>query len=73
MSKTVPQTAISRQLDSTMAKRRAADIQASGATSLRQVAAALNARHIKTSRRKDWAPTQVMRIMGHEKAPSGSV
>jgi DNA invertase Pin-like site-specific DNA recombinase len=40
-----------------------ADIQASGATSLRQIAAALNERHIKTSRGKDWTPTQVMRVI----------
>jgi DNA invertase Pin-like site-specific DNA recombinase len=51
------------------AKRRAADIgpivadiQASGATSLRQIAAALNERHIGTARGKEWTATQVMRV-----------
>ncbi len=40
-----------------------ADIQASGATSLRQIAAALNARHIRTARGKEWTATQVMRVL----------
>jgi DNA invertase Pin-like site-specific DNA recombinase len=48
-----------------------ADIQASGATSLRQIAAALNERHIRTARGKEWTATQVMRVLGQEKAPSG--
>ncbi|UVF22885.1 recombinase family protein (plasmid) [Microvirga terrae] len=48
-----------------------ADIQASGATSLRQIAAALNERHIRTSRGKNWTATQVMRVLGQEKAPPG--
>ena len=56
---------------STKAKRRAADIQASGATSLRQIAAALNERHIKTTRGKELTANQVMRVLdragqGHE-------
>jgi DNA invertase Pin-like site-specific DNA recombinase len=55
---------------STRAKRRAADIgpivadiRASGATSLRQIAAALNERHIRTARGKEWTATQVMRVL----------
>ncbi|MPR06183.1 recombinase family protein [Microvirga tunisiensis] len=62
--------AASALVRSTKAKRRAADIgpivadiRASGATSLQQIAAALNGRHIKTSRGKDWTPTQVMRVL----------
>jgi DNA invertase Pin-like site-specific DNA recombinase len=65
---------------STKAKRRAADIgpivadiQASGATSLRQIAAALNERHIRTARGREWTATQVIRVLGQEKAPSGSL
>jgi hypothetical protein len=50
-----------------------ADIQVSGATSLRQIAAALNERHIRTARGKEWTATQVMRVLGQEKAPSGSL
>jgi hypothetical protein len=50
-----------------------ADIQASGATSLRQIASALNERHIRTARGKEWTATQVMRVLGQEKAPSGLV
>jgi DNA invertase Pin-like site-specific DNA recombinase len=52
------------------AKRRAADIgpivediRASGAVSLRQIAAALNERHIKTPRGGEWSATQVMRVL----------
>ncbi|MBQ0822473.1 recombinase family protein [Microvirga sp. HBU67558] len=41
-----------------------ADLQTKDIISLRQIAAALNERHIKTSRGKDWTPTQVMRVMG---------
>jgi DNA invertase Pin-like site-specific DNA recombinase len=55
---------------STKAKRRAADIgpivadiQASGATSLRQIAVALNERHIRTARGGEWTATQVMRVL----------
>jgi DNA invertase Pin-like site-specific DNA recombinase len=55
---------------SARAKRRAADIrpivadiQAGGATSLRQIAAALNERHIRTSRGKEWTATQVMSVL----------
>jgi DNA invertase Pin-like site-specific DNA recombinase len=60
----------SADVRSTRAKRRAAniepivaDIQASGATSLRQIAAALNERHIRTARGKEWTATQVMRVL----------
>jgi DNA invertase Pin-like site-specific DNA recombinase len=56
---------------STKAKRRAADIrpivadiQASGATSLRHIAAALNAKGIRTSRGGVWSAVQVQRVMG---------
>nr|WP_245444688.1 recombinase family protein [Microvirga sp. KLBC 81] len=44
----------------------------SGAISLRQIAAVLNERHIKTARGKDWTETRVMRVLGQEKAPLGS-
>ncbi|EIM26671.1 recombinase family protein [Microvirga lotononidis] len=64
---------------STKARRRAADIgpivadlQANGTTSLRQIAAALNERHIKTSRGKSWTPTQVMRVMGQSAGNAGA-
>jgi hypothetical protein len=50
-----------------------AGIQASGATSLRQIAAALNERHIRTAQGKEWTATQVMRVLGQEKAPLGSL
>jgi DNA invertase Pin-like site-specific DNA recombinase len=50
-----------------------ADIQASGAMSLRQIATALNERHIRTARGKEWTATQVMRVLGQEKAPLESV
>ncbi|MGF9763403.1 recombinase family protein [Microvirga sp. 0TCS3.31] len=60
----------SAALRSGKAKSRAADIrpivagiQASGATSLRQIAAALNERHIRTARGKEWTATQVMRVL----------
>jgi DNA invertase Pin-like site-specific DNA recombinase len=52
------------------AKRRAADIgpiiadiQASGATSLRQIAAGLNARGIRTPRGGEWSAVQVNRVL----------
>jgi hypothetical protein len=41
-----------------------ARIQASSATSLRQIAAALNARRITTSRDGTWSAVQVQRVMG---------
>jgi DNA invertase Pin-like site-specific DNA recombinase len=59
------------------ASRRAADIgpivediRASGATSLRQIARALNDRNIKTARGKEWTATQVMRVL--DRAGSGN-
>ncbi len=62
---------------STKAKRRAADIgpivadiQANGATSLRQIAAALNERHIRTAQGKEWSATQVMRVLSQAGAKS---
>jgi DNA invertase Pin-like site-specific DNA recombinase len=55
---------------STKAKSRAADIgpivadiQEGGAMSLRQIAAGLNERHIRTARGKEWTATQVMRVL----------
>jgi DNA invertase Pin-like site-specific DNA recombinase len=52
------------------AVRRAADLapivkelQASGATSLRAIAAGLNERNIPTARGGEWAPTQVARLL----------
>ncbi len=60
---------------SAKAKRRAADngpivedIRASGATSLRQIATALNERNIRTAWGKEWTATQVMRVMGRMNA-----
>ena len=41
-----------------------ADIRAGGATSLRQVAAELNARGIPTARGGSWSAVQVQRVMG---------
>jgi hypothetical protein len=38
-------------------------IQAGCATSLRQIAAALNERHIRTARGKEWMATQVMSVL----------
>jgi DNA invertase Pin-like site-specific DNA recombinase len=62
---------------STKSKRRAADIgpivadiQANGATSLRQIAAALNERHIRTAQGKEWSATQVMRVLSQAGAKS---
>jgi DNA invertase Pin-like site-specific DNA recombinase len=62
---------------STRAKRRAADIgpivediRATGATSLRQIATALNDRNIRTARGKEWTATQVMRVL--DRAGSGN-
>ena len=46
-------------------------VQASGATSLWQIAAALNERHIRTARGKEWTATQVMRVLGQGKSPVG--
>ena len=40
-----------------------AELQASGATSLRQIAAGLNARGIKTARGGQWSAVQVHRVM----------
>jgi DNA invertase Pin-like site-specific DNA recombinase len=40
-----------------------ADIQANGAGSLRQIAAQLNARGIRTARGCEWSPTAVMRVL----------
>ncbi|HYH82503.1 MAG TPA: recombinase family protein [Longimicrobium sp.] len=40
-----------------------AEIQASGATSLRQIAAALNARQIPTARGGEWTAMQVSRVL----------
>lgn len=40
-----------------------ADIQASGATSLRQIAAVLNEGHIKTPKGGGWSATQVARVL----------
>ncbi len=40
-----------------------ADIRASGATSLRGIAAALNARNIRTARGAQWSSVQVMRVL----------
>jgi hypothetical protein len=39
------------------------DLSASGAVSLRQIAAGLNARGIKTSRGGKWSAVQVQRVM----------
>ena len=39
------------------------EIQAAGATSLRAIAAGLNARGIPTARGGEWTATQVMRVM----------
>jgi Recombinase len=59
---------------STRARRRAADIrpivadiQAGGATSLRQIAAVLNERHIRAAQGKEWAATQVMRVLDRKR------
>ena len=59
---------------SSKAKRRAADIgliveglQAGGAVSLRQIAASLNQRHIRTARGGEWTATQVMRVLSAQK------
>jgi hypothetical protein len=41
------------------------EIQATGA-SLRQIAAALNDRHIPTARGSGWTATQVLRVLGLE-------
>ncbi|GEO19244.1 recombinase family protein [Microvirga aerophila] len=56
---------------SSKAKRRAADIvpivediRVSGAVSLRQIAAALNTRGIRTSRGGAWSAVQVQRVIG---------
>ena len=46
-------------------------VQASGATSLWQIVAALNERHIRTARGKEWTATQVMRVLGQGKSPVG--
>jgi DNA invertase Pin-like site-specific DNA recombinase len=40
-----------------------ADIRASGATSLREIAAALNARNIRTARGAQWSSVQVRRVL----------
>ena len=40
-----------------------ADLKASGADSLRQIAAGLNARGIGTSRGDEWSAVQVQRVM----------
>ncbi len=63
--------AISVTVRSERAKRRARDlapiienIRATGATSSRQIAAALNARNIRTARGAKWPSAQVLRVMG---------
>ncbi|MBM1173840.1 recombinase family protein [Microvirga arabica] len=38
-------------------------IQTGCATSLRQIAAALNERHIRTARGKEWTAAQVVRVL----------
>jgi DNA invertase Pin-like site-specific DNA recombinase len=60
---------------SSKAKRRAADIspivediRAGGAVSLRQIAAALNERNIRTAQGGEWTATQVMRVLGRASA-----
>jgi DNA invertase Pin-like site-specific DNA recombinase len=62
--------AISARVRREKVKRRAqdlapilADIRASGATSLREIAAALNARNIRTARGAQWSSVQVMRVL----------
>jgi DNA invertase Pin-like site-specific DNA recombinase len=61
------------------ARRRAADltpiiaeIRTSGATSLRQIAAALNDKGIPTSRGGLWSALQVSRVLGRVQAPAGA-
>ncbi len=39
------------------------ELRASGATSLRQIAAGLNAKGIRTARGKDWSAGQVQRLL----------
>jgi DNA invertase Pin-like site-specific DNA recombinase len=46
-----------------------AKIQAGGATTLRQIAAELNALEIPTPRGGEWSAVQVQRILGHGKPP----
>jgi DNA invertase Pin-like site-specific DNA recombinase len=65
----------SAALRSSKAKRRAADIRpivedirASGAVSLRQIAMALNERHIKTARGGEWSAVQVQRVLNRAEA-----
>jgi DNA invertase Pin-like site-specific DNA recombinase len=41
-----------------------AEIRSAGAASLRQIAAALNARNIKTPRGNEWSAAQVLRVVG---------
>jgi hypothetical protein len=41
-----------------------AKIQAAGATTLRQIAAELNAREIPTPRGGEWSAVQVLRVLG---------
>jgi hypothetical protein len=40
-----------------------AEVQAAGASSLRQIAAALNARNIRTARGGEWSAVQVRRVL----------
>lgn len=47
-----------------------ADIQAAGATSLREIAAALNARGIPTARGGEWSAVQVSRVLGRVPPPA---
>jgi hypothetical protein len=49
-----------------------AEIRASGATSLGQIAGALNARGIPAAKGGSWSKTQVMRVLGRlgSKAPA---
>jgi DNA invertase Pin-like site-specific DNA recombinase len=44
------------------------DIRASGAVSLRQIAAALNERHIRTARGGEWSAVQVQRVLNRAEA-----
>ena len=44
------------------------DIQASGATSLRQIAAILNEGHIKTPKGGEWSAVQVSRVLARAAA-----
>ncbi len=44
------------------------DIKAAGASSLREIAAGLNARKIRTARGGEWSAVQVKRVLGRASA-----